>query len=234
LRIREVKVLMFGYLVAKLGFLFVTVLIILVGAYFLYLLFTKAFREMGFDSGEAFLLLFASYIFGFNIFNIYLFTYNNWDIELNIGGALIPILLSIYLIVRKRISLSKVVVGVLIVSIVTYLVSYPDPSEGIVSPFPLWLLPAIAASLTSAILSYTTYRKAAPLAYISGVIGVLIGADVLHLIELLSYKAPEFAVAAIGGASVFDMVFLTGILAVIIDSILMFGQKRRERRVYYY
>jgi len=225
---------MLGYLVTRLGFLIITALLLLIGVYFLYLLFTKAFREMGFDSGEAFLILFASYIFGFNVFNIYLFTYNSWDIEINIGGALIPILLSLYLTVKKRIPLSKVIVGILIVSIVAYLVSYPDPSEGIVSPFPLWFLPAVAASLSSAVLSYTNYRKAAPLAYISGVVGVLVGADALHLMELLSYKPPQFAAAAIGGASVFDMVFLTGILAVIIDSILMFGQRRKDRRVYYY
>ena len=225
---------MLGYLVTRLGFLIITALLLLIGVYFLYLLFTKAFREMGFDSGEAFLILFASYIFGFNVFNIYLFTYNSWDIEINIGGALIPILLSLYLTVKKRIPLSKVIVGILIVSIVTYLVSHPDPNEGIVSPFPLWFLPAVAASLSSAVLSYTNYRKAAPLAYISGVVGVLVGADVLHLMELLSYKPPQFAAAAIGGASVFDMVFLTGILAVIIDSILMFGQRRKDRRVYYY
>ena len=66
------------------------------------------------------------------------------------------------------------------------------------------------------------------------VIGVLVGADVLRLMELLSDKPQQFAVVAIGGASVFDMVFLTGILAVIIDSVLMFGQKRREKKFYYY
>ena len=225
---------MLGYLVTKLGSLVVTALFLLIVAYIFYLILTKAFKEMGFNSAEAFLIIFASYIFGFNIFNLYLFTYNGWDIEMNIGGALIPILLSLYLTVKKSFSLSKVVVGILIVSIVTYLVSYPDPNEGIVSPFPLWLLPAIAAGLTSATLSYTNYRKAAPLAYISGVIGVLVGADVLRLMELLSDKPQQFAVAAIGGASVFDMVFLTGILAVIIDSVLMFGQKRREKKFYYY
>jgi uncharacterized membrane protein len=164
---------------------------------------------------------------------MYLFTYNNWDIELNIGGALIPILLSTYLTVRKKISVSKILVGLLIVSIVTYLVTYPDPKEGIVSPFPLWLLPAIAASLISAILSYNNYKKAAPLAYISGVIGVLIGADILHLSEFLTYQPNKIGTAVIGGASVFDMIFITGVLAVIIDSLLMFRQKRRERRVYY-
>ena len=185
---------------------------------------------MGFTSGEAFMLVFASFIFGFSIFDIYLFTYNNWNIGLNIGGALIPILLSVYLTVKKKISLLKIVVGTTAVAIVTYLVTFPDPQKGIVSPFPFWLLPAVVAGFISAVISYKNYRKASPLAYISGVLGVLIGADVLHLWEFLSYPASGIETAIVGGASVFDMIFITGILAVIVDGLLMIRRRRREKQ----
>jgi uncharacterized membrane protein len=59
-------------------------------------------------------------------------------------------------------------------------------------------------------------RHAAPLAYISGSLGTLIGADLLNLGRVEGLGAP---VASIGGAGTFDGIFLTGILAVLIASI---------------
>jgi uncharacterized membrane protein len=97
-----------------------------------------------------------------------------------------------------------------------------------VSPWPLWLLPAVGASMTSIFLLWKKFRKAAPLAYISGTIGVLIGADVFHLIELLNHSVEESVNATIGGAVVLDMVFITGILAVILDGIFLYKQRTRE------
>ena len=218
-----------SWLFTEIGICFLSFILVILVVFIGYLLVTKAFKEMGFTSGEAFMLVFASFIFGFSIFDIYLFTYNDWDIGLNIGGALIPILLSIYLTVKKKISLLKIAIGIIGVTIVTYLVTFPDPQEGIVSPFPLWLLPAVAAGFISAVISYKNYRKAVPLAYISGVLGVLIGADVLHLWKFLSYPASGIETAVVGGASVFDMIFITGILAVIVDGLLMIRQRRKEK-----
>jgi uncharacterized membrane protein len=59
-------------------------------------------------------------------------------------------------------------------------------------------------------------QYAAPVAYISGSLGTLIGADLLNLDKLQGLGAP---VASIGGAGTFDGVFLTGIAAVLIASI---------------
>jgi uncharacterized membrane protein len=56
-------------------------------------------------------------------------------------------------------------------------------------------------------------EHAAHLAYIAGVLGVLIGADVLHLNDVGSLGVP---VASIGGAGTFDGIFMTGIIAVIL------------------
>jgi uncharacterized membrane protein len=57
---------------------------------------------------------------------------------------------------------------------------------------------------------------AAPLAYIGGSLGTLIGADLLNLDKLQGLGAP---IASIGGAGTFDGVFLTGIVAVLIASL---------------
>ena len=54
---------------------------------------------------------------------------------------------------------------------------------------------------------------AAPLAYIAGSLGTLIGADLSNLGRVRGLGAP---VASIGGAGTFDGIFLTGILAVLL------------------
>ncbi len=209
--------------------------------YMAYLLVTKAFRYMGFTSFEAIIIVVGSLILGlqwsitisgvtFNniLANIYLFTYNNWNVGINMGGALIPIFLSIYLSIKKKIDWRKILIGIIIISIITYLVTYPDPTKGIVAKLPLGFVPAIVASIVSTILLYKDFKKAAPLAYISGTIGVLIGADVFHLYELLIQPVNNPTNAIIGGANVFDMVFITGIIAVVVDGIILFKQRIKE------
>ena len=54
------------------------------------------------------------------------------------------------------------------------------------------------------------FRRAPPLAYVSGSMGTLIGADLMNLGKISRLGAP---VVSIGGAGTFDGVFLTGILA---------------------
>jgi uncharacterized membrane protein len=205
--------------------------------YLAYLILTKAFRYMGFTSVEAIIIVFISYVLGSGIIdeyvgisfsNIFLFSYGNWAVGINIGGAVIPIVLSIYLIIKNKIQPLNIIVGIVVVTIITYFVTSVEPTSGIISRYPYFLLPAIFASLVSVFLLWNDFRRAAPLAYISGTIGVLIGADVLHLYELLSYSASKTTSAVIGGAVVFDMIYITGILAVVIDGVLMFRQRKKE------
>ncbi|RLF53304.1 MAG: hypothetical protein DRN24_01325 [Thermoplasmata archaeon] len=202
--------------------------------YFIYLFLTKAFRYMGFTSAEAIVIVFVSFLFGFdiilfgfNISNIYLFSYGNWRIGINMGGAIIPIVLSIYLTVKKKLPLKKIVIGTTIVAVIAYVVTTPVEYKGIIASFPYWLLPAFFASLNSVFLSWKDFIKAAPLAYISGTVGVLIGADFFHLPELLSIEVDKPINAVIGGADVFDMIFITGVIAVVLDGLIMFRQRSK-------
>ena len=202
-----------------------------------YLIITKAFNDMGFSSLEAIIIVFVSFILGAGIVdeyvgisfaNIHLFTYGNWLVGINTGGAIIPIILSIYLAIKNKLQVKKVFLGIILVAVITYLVTAPDPQKGIVSKFPFWLLPIFIASLASIFLMWKDKHKAAPLAYISGTMGVLIGADVGHLWELVQIPVTSTRNAVIGGAVIFDMVFITGILAVIIDGILIYQEKRKS------
>jgi uncharacterized membrane protein len=111
---------------------------------------------------------------------------------------------------------------------VTFFVTYPDPEKGIVSTFPFWVVPIIVASFLSIFFTWGDNQKAAPLAYTIGTLGVLLGADGFHLMSLLQNEVQSTRLAVIGGASVFDMVFITGILAVLLDGFLIIQQKRKK------
>jgi len=131
-------------------------------------------------------------------------------IAVNVGGALIPALLSIYLILKNRLFL-KSLVATAVVTVGVHMVAHPVPGVGIAVPF---LIPPAAATITALILS----RECAPaLAFICGTLGTLIGADLLNLGNLQGLGAP---VASIGGAGTFDGIFTTGILAVLLAALM--------------
>jgi uncharacterized membrane protein len=107
----------------------------------------------------------------------------------------------------------------MIVAVVTYIAAMPVPKEGIV--LPIWLSPALAA-ITGLVLA-GGFRGAPALAYISGTIGTLLGADILMLLTpgVLPVLSPLMAQMrplslSIGGAGVFDGIFLTGVISVLL------------------
>jgi uncharacterized membrane protein len=130
-------------------------------------------------------------------------------IAVNIGGAVIPTLMSVYLLTKYRIW-APGLLATIGVSIVCYLLANPVPGLGIAEPV---FVPSLAAATAALLLSR---RHAAPLAYIGGSLGTLIGADLLNLGKVQGLGAP---VASIGGAGTFDGIFLIGILAVLIASL---------------
>ncbi|HTX24844.1 MAG TPA: DUF1614 domain-containing protein [Steroidobacteraceae bacterium] len=126
-------------------------------------------------------------------------------VAVNVGGCVIPTLLSLYLLVRNQLyGLS--LVGVAIVTLVCHLLARPVPGLGIAEPV---FIPPVITAIVAVLLSR---RYAAPLAYISGSLGTLIGADLLNLHRIQGLGAP---VASIGGAGTFDGIFVTGLLAVV-------------------
>ena len=130
-------------------------------------------------------------------------------IAVNVGGAIIPGLLSLYLLVRHRLWLLGGV-GTVIVAAVVHQMATLVPGVGIA-------VPVVAPPLITALVAFLlSYRYAGPLAYISGTLGTLIGADLLNLDKLHGLGVP---VASIGGAGTFDGIFITGIVAVLIASI---------------
>jgi uncharacterized membrane protein len=133
----------------------------------------------------------------------------NWPgtvIAVNLGGAVIPTVLSSYLIVKHQMY-GRALLGVALVTAVVHMLAQPVMGVGIAVP--MFIPPLLAAGV-----ALLLARQSAPsLAYITGSLGTLIGADLLNLDKLQTLGAP---VASIGGAGTFDGIFLTGILAVLL------------------
>jgi uncharacterized membrane protein len=129
-------------------------------------------------------------------------------VAVNVGGALIPTAVSIYLLSKSAPStIILSFIGVLAVALVTHTVARPVKGVGIATPA---FIPPIAAAVAALILSPAQPRT---IAYVAGVLGTLIGADLLNLRKIPKLGAP---VASIGGAGTFDGVFLSGIIAVLL------------------
>ena len=130
-------------------------------------------------------------------------------VAVNVGGALIPTLMSLYLLIRHelwRIGL----VATISVAAVCHWLAQPVPGVGIALPI---FVPAMQTAIVAWVLSR---QYAAPLAYIGGSLGTLVGADLTNLDKIQGLGAP---VASIGGAGTFDGIFVTGILAVLIAAL---------------
>ena len=129
-------------------------------------------------------------------------------IAVNVGGCLIPVALAIYetahLAIAGRRALLGLTIAVVINTGVCYWMAKPMKGIGIIMP---GLFPAIVAAVTALLL---VPDQAAPVAFVAGVLGPLIGADLLHLRDIEKIAT---GIASIGGAGTFDGIVLSGIVA---------------------
>jgi uncharacterized membrane protein len=128
-------------------------------------------------------------------------------IAVNAGGCIIPVCFSIYLMLHTRLPLAEILLATVAVSIISYSFSRPVPQLGIA-------MPPLVAPLSAAIIAVLIdVDSGAPLAYISGTLGVLIGADLMRINDVRRLGTP---LASIGGAGTFDGIFITGIVAALL------------------
>ena len=225
-----------------LGMLFMFLLAILLFAVigFLFLdLARTAFTKIGFSWSQALFVLLASLLgSGINIpvknlesktpavtegyVRVFGITYRIPIVEdvsrgtllaINVGGAVIPTLISAMLLYQFPGSLRYALAGIAIVALVTNMVARPVKGLGIVTPA---LLPPLTAALAALILTYffnSPHDIIFIIAYVGGTLGTLLGADLLNLNKIRDLGAP---VASIGGAGTFDGVFLSGLIAVLL------------------
>ncbi len=193
-------------------------------------IFTIAFQKLGIPPSQLFMLLFVTLVGSFINIPIArlegepvedeVITFSVWGVPyrvrvprrretvlaVNVGGAVIPVLLSLHLWSCMGL-VWQPLLGIAVVALVTNRLSRPVRGVGIVVPL---FIPPILAALVALLLAPDF---SAPVAYISGTLGTLIGADIMNLKKIRNVGAP---VASIGGAGTFDGIFLTGIIAVLL------------------
>ena len=160
---------------------------------------TYAYRKIGVHPRYAFAVMLLS-LLGSQV-NIPLYSIDRGAtvVALNVGGALIPVLVSLYLLVHTGMY-RRILIGVSVVAAVVHSLAQIVPGVGIAVP--MIVPPLVAAGVALPL----AFRRAPPLAYVSG----SMGADLMNLGKIARLGAP---VVSIGGAGTFDGVFLTGLLA---------------------
>ncbi len=130
-------------------------------------------------------------------------------VAINLGGAIVPILISVYVLIHQPSIVLSALIGTAVVAVVVNRFARPVPGVGIATPM---FIPPIVAAMMGVFLA-GVHHHADAVAYVSGVLGTLIGADLMNLRRIRDLGAP---VASIGGAGTFDGIFLTGIVAVLL------------------
>ena len=126
-------------------------------------------------------------------------------LSLNVGGALIPLLIAGFLLFR--VPLEETLIAILLMTLVAWKFSRVVPGKGIVLSV---LIPPLFAALFAFLLAP---GEPALVAFVAGTLGVLIGADLLRLPQVMK---GEVGMMSIGGAGVFDGIFLVGIVAALL------------------
>jgi uncharacterized membrane protein len=130
-------------------------------------------------------------------------------IAVNVGGAIVPTAVSLYLAVHNPLDW-RAAVAVAVVTLVVHRVARPVHGLGIVVP------PLVAPITSAAVALILGGAFPAANAYVGGSLGTLVGADLLNLGALRGIGG---AALSIGGAGTFDSVFLSGIAAVLLVSV---------------
>lgn len=126
-------------------------------------------------------------------------------VALNVGGGLVPVLLALYQFARVSPLAILVVTG--LVTLVSYFSAHVVPGIGIqMNPLVAPLVAALSAVLLAG-------PDSPPVAFAGGILGVVIGADLLHLPKI---ERMTPGVLSIGGAGVFDGIALCGLFALLL------------------
>lgn len=142
------------------------------------------------------------------------------QLTINVGGALLPLLLSIWLIAKADETSEKIraVVASLLVTFTIYLGSRYLPYE----PENMFLDPKLIYGLSAGIIAYLAGRSRRS-AFIGGVLGIILS-DIVHMITIINAGIP--GTVSIGGAGAFDVVMIAGIVAVMIAELV--GETREK------
>ena len=181
-------------------------LVLIAGLVVAYARYRDKFLAIGLSQREMGLLAIGP--FAAMLFDVPVFISADYFLAMNIGGAVVPVLVSLHLIWKQRPGILKTVLGIAIVSAASFMITRVTDA-GVVASFPFYLIPSVLAALLALLLCSYRSPNAPAYAYAVATFGVLIGGDVFHLPEIFS----EPFMGSLGGAGLYDMVYISGLLA---------------------
>jgi hypothetical protein len=200
-----------------------------IGLYLIFRLLLFVFERIHYSFLQSSIIVLASIvlsfeplILGLNVSTLPLFSFHNWAVNLHSVGLMIPLIVTMRCLRKTNIVFSQLVFGIIAVTATAYFVTIPIPEKGIVSTFPFFLFPPFIAALVAFLSMEDEHdvQNAIVLSYVTSIIGVFIGADLLHLPSLLLSDAPVPMQAVIGGAAALDLIYLSGVASVLVFTLL--------------
>ncbi|WP_378955516.1 DUF1614 domain-containing protein [Pelosinus sp. sgz500959] len=142
------------------------------------------------------------------------------ELSVNVGGALLPALLSIWLIMKADESTEKVraVMAAILVAASVSLGSRYLPYE----PENMFLDPKLIYGISAGMIAYLAGRSRRS-AFIGGVLGIVLS-DIVHMITIIRLGIP--GTTDIGGAGAFDVIIIAGIVGVMVAELV--GETREK------
>jgi len=168
----------------------------------------SAFENAGFSRVDAFVILVLPPILETLLHPIHIATYMDMKIYADPAGFFIPIGVSAKLVTSGKVHPLKAIAGI---ALLTYICN----KNAVVGHFGVGITDIITPVIVTSLYSLYVSRKPAPLAYVSGTLGMIVGADIFNIPGLSKLFSGN--VISIGGAGVFDAIYLVGVFAVILD-----------------
>jgi len=137
-------------------------------------------------------------------------------IAVNVGGCVVPSFIALWQLRFLVVTGGKPLTAVAIVAGANIAACYfaARPIRGIGIGMPWFISPAVSVGFTWLLLGFNDQSTVhAPVAFVAGVAGPLIGADLLHLKDITRVSA---RMLSIGGAGTFDGIVLSGIVAALL------------------
>ena len=149
----------------------------------------------------------------------------NVDVTLNLGGALVPVALAVYLLYKA--GTTKELVRTIIATVVTAGIIFligsvlmkGDPGDRFAMIDPLYVYPLVGG-ITAYVIGRS--RRAA---FVAATLGVL-SQDLIHLFWLNTNRVS--GTVNIGGAGVFDSIVIAGLVAILLAELLGEARERLQ------
>lgn len=137
------------------------------------------------------------------------------EISLNLGGAVIPLAVSAYLLYQANAIVGSglfmlVIAGVVLVALIAWVSTRSIPGYGLRAPL---FLPGLAAILCGILLAGETGLEAGVIAFVAGTVGILLGSGIAQIPRIRDMEIPN---VSIGGAGMFGAIFLACLLSALI------------------